>query len=160
VMAHTRHGEPFAVGSETSYEAALHARAFVSEQGVKVFRWLRDHGDYGGTQKEAAAALNIERPSLCAGSRRSRKSARFARQRRSGTVARRMSPSGVSRRRSWNCCDRGCRGRFVLGSRWSPSRPLGTGHGSKFEVAGPFRADGFRREACPRVWRASDAPAR
>ena len=65
-MAYTRSGEPFAAGSESSYEAALHAKAFVSEQGVTVFRWLRTRGDHGGTQKEAHVALGIERPSLCA----------------------------------------------------------------------------------------------
>lgn len=65
-MGYTRAGEPFANGSETSFEAALHARQFVSEQGVKVYRWLRERRDYGGTQKEAEAALAVARPSLCA----------------------------------------------------------------------------------------------
>lgn len=65
-MGYTRAGTPFASRSDTSYEAALHAQAFVSEQGVTVFRWLRTTGASGGTQKEAAAALGIARPSLCA----------------------------------------------------------------------------------------------
>ena len=59
-------GVPFAPGSDTSYEAALRAAPFVAEQGVKVYRWLRTRGASGGTQKEAAFALSLERPSLCA----------------------------------------------------------------------------------------------
>ena len=66
-MPYTRHGEPFAAQSDTSYEAALKARKFVAAQGLRVWRWLR----YtclvcGGTQKEAAEALCMGRPSLCA----------------------------------------------------------------------------------------------
>ncbi len=59
-------GIPFAPNSPTSYEAALRAAPFVAEQGVKVYRWLSTRGDSGGTQKEAAVALGMERPSLCA----------------------------------------------------------------------------------------------
>lgn len=65
-MPHTRHGEPFAAGSSTSYEAALKARAFVSEQGIKVLHWLQQRGEWGGTMKEAEHSLEIGRPSCCA----------------------------------------------------------------------------------------------
>lgn len=64
-MAYTRAGQPFAAPSDTSYEAAIQARAFVAEQGMAVYRWLKQQAK-GGTQKEAAAALNIGRPSVCA----------------------------------------------------------------------------------------------
>lgn len=63
-MPHTKHGEPYAGGSETSYEAALRARQFVSEQGLRVFQWLKRRGT--GTQREAERELHIARPSLCA----------------------------------------------------------------------------------------------
>lgn len=65
-MSHTRDGLAYAGGSETSYEAALRARAFVAEQGLKVYRWLKAKGLHGGTQREAEAELHISRPSLCA----------------------------------------------------------------------------------------------
>lgn len=65
-MAYTREGVPFASGSETSYEAALHAKTFIGEQGVRVFRWLKSRGEYGGTQREAEADIRISRQSLCA----------------------------------------------------------------------------------------------
>lgn len=61
-----RTGLPFAAGSETSYEAAIRAQQFVSAQGLLVWRWLSARGALGGTMKEAAAALGIGRPSLCA----------------------------------------------------------------------------------------------
>lgn len=57
---------PWAKGSQTSYEAALAARKFVSRQGLEVYRWLVWRRAYGGTQVEAALALGIARPSLCA----------------------------------------------------------------------------------------------
>lgn len=63
-MAHTRDGIAYAGGSETSYEAAIHARKFVGEQGMTVLRWLQSRTD--GTQKEAERQLHISRPSLCA----------------------------------------------------------------------------------------------
>jgi hypothetical protein len=65
-MGHTRDGQPYAGGSETSYEAALRAKAFVSEQGLRVFQWLKGKGSRGGTQREAERELHISRPSLCA----------------------------------------------------------------------------------------------
>lgn len=65
-MPYTRSGAPFAVGSETSFEAALKAKAFVSKQGLDVFGWLKGRGMHGGTQSEAEVALKIRRQSLCA----------------------------------------------------------------------------------------------
>jgi hypothetical protein len=65
-MPHTTNGQPFAAGSQTSFEAALRASSFVSKQGLEVYRWLRDRGSYGGTMAEAEAALSIKRQSLCA----------------------------------------------------------------------------------------------
>ena len=66
-MPYTRAGLPFAAQSDTSYEAALKARKFVAAQGLRVWRWLREVCvPSGGTQKEAAEALNMGRPSLCA----------------------------------------------------------------------------------------------
>ena len=64
-MPRTAHGTPYAAHSDTSYMAALQAQAFVSKQGLAVWTWLcrRPHG---GTQREAARALEIGRPSLCA----------------------------------------------------------------------------------------------
>ena len=50
----------------TSRDAALKARRFVGKQGRDVLAWFRERGSYGGTQKEAAAALDIGRASICA----------------------------------------------------------------------------------------------
>ena len=57
---------PYASGSDTSRDAAIRATKFVGEQGMEVLAWFRQRGAYGGTQKEACAALGIERPSMCA----------------------------------------------------------------------------------------------
>ena len=57
---------PYARESDTSLEAAEQARAFVGPQGLTVLAWLVSRGAYGGTQREAAAALGIGRPSICA----------------------------------------------------------------------------------------------
>lgn len=57
---------PFQRGSDTSKEAAVKALAFVAEQGWKVLAWIEAQGEHGATQKEAEAALDIGRPSLCA----------------------------------------------------------------------------------------------
>lgn len=57
---------PFAAGSETSRDAALEAAQFVGRQGLAVLAWFQGCGVQGGTQKEASAALNIGRPSICA----------------------------------------------------------------------------------------------
>src|SRR3990167_6718577 len=65
-MAYTNDHIAFAAGSETSYEAALHARRFISRQGVVIYRWLKKRGGFGGTQIEASEYLQISRPSLCA----------------------------------------------------------------------------------------------
>lgn len=64
-MPRTAHGTPYAAGSDTSYAAALQARAFVSTQGLAVWRWLRTQAK-GGTRKDAEAALGIKPQSLCA----------------------------------------------------------------------------------------------
>jgi len=63
-MAHTRDGIAYAGGSDTSYEAAIKARHFVSEQGMRVYHWLKDRGT--GTRKEAECELHISTQSLCA----------------------------------------------------------------------------------------------
>lgn len=65
-MAHTRDGIAYAGGSETSYEAAIRARKFVSQQGMEVFAWLKSCGPHGGTRKELEAAIGIKTPSACA----------------------------------------------------------------------------------------------
>lgn len=65
-MGYTKSGVAFANGSETSYEAALKASAFISQQGLVVYRWLRDRHSYGGTMAEAEQGLGIKRQSLCA----------------------------------------------------------------------------------------------
>lgn len=65
-MPQTRAGVPFALGSDTSYEAALHAAKFVSAQGIKVYTWLKAQGSQGGTRKEAESALGMKTQSLCA----------------------------------------------------------------------------------------------
>lgn len=65
-MPYTRHGEPFAAGSETSCDAALKARAFVSKQGLDVYHWLQGRGASGGTRKEAEDDLGMKTQSLCA----------------------------------------------------------------------------------------------
>lgn len=57
---------PFQSGSDTSHAAALRAQSFVGRQGVKVLLWFEGRGERGGTQKEAAEALGIGRPSVCA----------------------------------------------------------------------------------------------
>jgi len=57
---------PFASGSDTSRAAAKRAEAFVGPQGADVLRWFIERGARGGTQKEAAAALGLGRPSVCA----------------------------------------------------------------------------------------------
>ncbi len=57
---------PYQRGSDTSRDAALRAQSFVGEQGETVFAWICLQGVNGATQKEAAAALGIGRPSLCA----------------------------------------------------------------------------------------------
>ncbi len=66
VVPQTVHGVPYAPGSDTSYEAALRASAFVCQQGLRVYRWVRAQGPHGATQKEAETALGITRQSLCA----------------------------------------------------------------------------------------------
>lgn len=88
-MPHTATGQPYAAGSETSREAALRASAFVSEQGVRVYRWICEQGLRGGTQKEAEAALGIARPSLCARFKglEDAEAIRKTRQKRAGCVA-------------------------------------------------------------------------
>ena len=65
-MPYTRSGVAFATGSDTSYEAALKAQPFVSQQGMEVYRWLQRRTEHGGTQKEAEQLLCIGRPSICA----------------------------------------------------------------------------------------------
>jgi hypothetical protein len=58
---------PFQSGSDTSRDAAIRAQRFVSKQGMDVLAWFRSRGAYGGTQKEACAALpSISRASMCA----------------------------------------------------------------------------------------------
>lgn len=57
---------PYQPGSDTSKDAAERARAFVGQQGDRVLAWIRSVGEHGATQKEAAQALKIGRPSLCA----------------------------------------------------------------------------------------------
>lgn len=52
--------------AETSRDAAVKARDFVGRQGVQVLCWFEGRGAYGGTQREAAEALGIGRPSICA----------------------------------------------------------------------------------------------
>lgn len=57
---------PFQSQSETSHDAAVQARDFVGKQGVQVWCWFESRGAYGGTQREAAEALGIGRPSIAA----------------------------------------------------------------------------------------------
>jgi hypothetical protein len=57
---------PFDSASETSRAAAERARDFVGRQGLEVLHWFQDQGAIGATQKEASAALGIDRPSMCA----------------------------------------------------------------------------------------------
>lgn len=57
---------PFAVNSETSFEAAIRAQKFVSQQGMEVYAWLKAQGTHGGTRKELEAATGIKTQSLCA----------------------------------------------------------------------------------------------
>lgn len=64
-MAHTIHGEPYAAGSDTSHEAAIRAQKWAGPQGVKVYRWIVDRGQYGGTQKEAQRLIPIGQSSAC-----------------------------------------------------------------------------------------------
>lgn len=57
---------PFHSGSDTSRDAAIRAQQFVGPQGETVLAWFRTRGRQGGTQKEAAAALDMERSSIAA----------------------------------------------------------------------------------------------
>lgn len=57
---------PYAANSDTSRDAALKARDFVGAQGRKVLGWFEGRGTFGGTQREASAALHIERASIAA----------------------------------------------------------------------------------------------
>lgn len=57
---------PFQSGSDTSRDAALKARDYVCAQGRKVLGWFEQRGSFGATQKEASAALHIERASIAA----------------------------------------------------------------------------------------------
>ena len=57
---------PYASESETSRDAAVQARKFVGRQGLTVLAWFVSRGAYGGTQREASAALVIGRPSIAA----------------------------------------------------------------------------------------------
>ena len=57
---------PYVHDSDTSREAAEQARKFVGPQGELVRAWFMARGAYGGTQREAAEALNLGRPSMCA----------------------------------------------------------------------------------------------
>lgn len=57
---------PYARSSQTSKAAAERARDFVGPQGDRVMTWVAARGLQGATQKEAAAVLNIGRPSLAA----------------------------------------------------------------------------------------------
>lgn len=59
---------PFQATSPTSRDAAIKAAAFVGKQGELVYAWYADQVD-GGTQKEAATALGLERSSVCARTR-------------------------------------------------------------------------------------------
>lgn len=56
---------PWQAGSDTSHDAAVAADGFANHQRARYFQWLRDRGEWGGTDKEAHAALGIERSSLC-----------------------------------------------------------------------------------------------
>lgn len=56
---------PYQRSSETSKAAAIKAEPFIAAQGRTVSAWIGRQGERGGTQKEAAAALGIGRPSLC-----------------------------------------------------------------------------------------------
>jgi DNA-binding MarR family transcriptional regulator len=49
----------------TSREAAVAAQDFAASQRSRVLAWLRDRWSHGGTQKEAAEALDIARQSVC-----------------------------------------------------------------------------------------------
>ena len=57
---------PYQRSSDTSKAAAARAQHFVGEQGETVLIWIQARGERGATQKDAAAALGIGRPSLCA----------------------------------------------------------------------------------------------
>lgn len=57
---------PFASESDTSRQAAIHARDFVGKQGVQVLLWVEARGAYGATQKEISDGLQLGRPSVCA----------------------------------------------------------------------------------------------
>jgi len=57
---------PYESTSETSREAAQAAQVFAGAQGQRYLRWLSDQGLVGGTDKEAHAALGLERSSICA----------------------------------------------------------------------------------------------
>lgn len=58
--------QPYQAGSDTSHDAAVAARKFIGRQGLTVLAWFASRGAYGGTQREAAEALNLGRPSICA----------------------------------------------------------------------------------------------
>ena len=57
---------PYQRGSATSKDAAIRAQDFVGEQGQRVLIWIAKQGEHGATQREAAAALTIGRPSIAA----------------------------------------------------------------------------------------------
>ena len=57
---------PFASGSDTSRDAAIRAERFVGAQGRAVYDWWLLQGEHGATQREASAAMGIERASICA----------------------------------------------------------------------------------------------
>lgn len=63
---YTTAGLPFQSSSDTSREAAIRAEKFVGQQGELVFRLIAQVGPHGVTQKEAAAVLELGRPSVCA----------------------------------------------------------------------------------------------
>lgn len=55
---------PWQAGSETSHEAAVHAKAFAGEQQQRVYRYLQSVD--GATQKACSEVLGIGRPSIAA----------------------------------------------------------------------------------------------
>lgn len=59
-------GTPYQRGSATSKAAAASAQTWAGAQAERVYRWVADQGERGGTQKECDAALGIGRPSCCA----------------------------------------------------------------------------------------------
>lgn len=65
--ADSANGElPFQTGSDTSHDAAVAAKAFNGRQQTQYREWLALKGEDGGTDKEAAKELEMERSSICA----------------------------------------------------------------------------------------------